>query len=372
MDFLAKFTVKEDLDQAIVDLKTQFAGFPVKHLLFFASPRHNSSRLAALMAEAFPGATTFGCTSFEEYCACRLHSGSISALAFGPGALEEFAVVAAENIDDNPGAMGAALDKLETALGRGLSSLEADRYFGMILFDGNPVNNIVEFIASSGDRSDITFIGGCASDFFTFSDTALYLDGQRHRRAALLAIIKPKGKFALLKTQNAVPTSKTFIVTRFDDNRRVLTALDNRPAVEVYAEALGLTPGELTPTILGGNPLGIVVDGEPFIRAIDSFVPGGGIKLIYPLQEGLPVSVFRSTDLLETTTEALAEKRRELGDFRAVVDFDCALRSLVLKRTRQVNEYGDLFKGAEMIGFSTYGEAFIGFSTQASVMALFG
>jgi Uncharacterized conserved protein len=371
MDFLAKHSVKKDAKEAVDDLAKQFSGQAIKQLMFFASSRFKSDNIGKLMADAFPGVVTFGCTSFEEYSGCKLYDGSIAAMAFGPDAFDEFVVTVADDIEHNPDGINNALTRLEKDLAKDIATLDYTEYFGLILFDGDPVKNIDTIIASSGDRSDIVFIGGCASDHFTHSDTALFLNGVKYNRAAMLAIIKPKKPFALFKTQNAVSTGKEFMVTGSDEDRKILKTLDGRPAVEVYAEALGLKPEQLTPSILGRHPLGIVNFNEPFLRAIDSLVPGGGIRLIYPLEEGVPVSVFSTTDLIETTAHSLAEKHKEIGPFRAVINFDCALRSIVLKNSGDLDKYGKLFGDAEMIGFSTYGEAYISFSTQTAVMAVF-
>lgn len=371
MDFLARHSIKKDAKEAVNDLAEQFSGQPIRQLMFFASSRFNADNIGKLVAEAFPSVVTFGCTSFEEYSGCKLYDGSIAAMAFGPDAFDEFVIATADDIEQSPASIHEALTYLEKDLAKDIASLDYTEYFGLILFDGDPVKNIDTIIASSGDRSDIVFIGGCASDRFTHSDTALFLNGEKYNRAALLAIIKPKRPFALFKTQNAVSIGKEFMVTGSDEDRKILKSLDNRPAVEVYAEALGLKPGQLTPSILGQHPLGIVNFNKPFLRAIDSLVPGGGIRLIYPLEEGIPVSVFKTTDLVNSTAESIAKKRKEIGPFRAVINFDCALRSIVLKNSGDLDKYGKLFGDAEMIGFSTYGEAYIGFSTQTAVMAVF-
>ncbi len=371
MDFMAKHSIKKDAKEAVDDLAEQFSGQSIRQLMFFASSRFDAEQIATLMAEAFPGAVTFGCTSFEEYNSGKLYDGSISAMAFGPEAFDEFVITLADDIEQNPEGIHNALTRLENDLGKNIAHLDYTEYFGLILFDGDPVKNIDTIIASSGDRSDIIFIGGCASDNFTHADTALFLNGKKYNRAALLAIIKPRRPFALFKTQNAVSTGKEFIVTGSDEDRKILKTLDGRPAVEVYAEALGLTPSQLTPAILGQHPLGVMNFNEPFLRAIDSLVPGGGIRLIYPLEEGIPVSVFNTVDLVGTTAHSLEEKRKEIGEFRAVINFDCALRSIVLKNSGELGKYGKLFSEGEMIGFSTYGEAYISFSTQTAVMAVF-
>jgi len=59
-----------------------------------------------------------------------------------------------------------------------------------------------------------------------------------------------------------------------------------------------------------------------------------------------------------------------IGSISAIVCFNCILRTLELKEKKQTEKYGSLFKDIPTVGFSTYGESFIGHINQTAVMLL--
>ena len=54
-----------------------------------------------------------------------------------------------------------------------------------------------------------------------------------------------------------------------------------------------------------------------------------------------------------------------------MLNFHCILRTLELKSKHQTEAYGRLFSDIPTIGFSTYGEAYLGHINQTSTMLLF-
>ncbi len=370
MDFLAKYTTEKDVRNAIEDLKKQFAGFPVKLLIYFASTNYDNSYISAIMPEAFPDATVFGCSSYAEIVNAGIHHNSIAAMAFSQDAFETAAVTVAKNISSDPWSLEKAFARLEKQLDAKVMDLNYKEYFGVTLFDGGSAG-IEHFLERIGNLSDITFIGGYASDNFTFADVKVFFDGQTHSDAAILAILKPKHAFSLLKTQSAVPTEHSFLVTSADERNKIIHTLDNRPAVEVYAEAMGMSVDELTPEVFLYHPFGLMVEGQPFIRTIKQKLDNGGVELFCGVKDGLRLRLMKPSDIVERTAKDLAAAGKSLKTIRAILDFDCAHRALMLAESKKYPEYAKLFEGIETVGFSTYGEAYIGFINQTSVMALF-
>ena len=372
MDFLAKFAEADTASDAARKLKEECTGFPVRQLLYFASPAFGAEETAKAVKDAFPGAVTLGCTCYDCMQALNGSNRAIAAMAFGPEAFSRFAVTVAENIEQDPLAMEKALLRLQDEIGETIADLDYRSWFGMVIFDGR-ASNTESFVASAGNRTDITFVGGYASDFLTFKDIAVYRDDTAHRGAALVAIAKPKGKFALLKTQSAAIGARTFMVTGSDEKKKILKTLDGRPAMDVYAEALGMKPADIDAAVFRNNPFGVMAVGEPFIRAISVATGDGGLRLFCSLKEGVPVTLLKTTDIIEETARALEEKRRQLGgSIKAAVVFDCVLRNIEIHEENKFESYAGLFNGIQSIAFSTFGEAYIGLVTQTAVMILFG
>lgn len=370
MDFLARSATAESAQDAVAQLVSGFAGFPVKAIVFFASSFYDNTEIAPLMLGAFPGAKVFGCSSYAEIAGNGIHFNSITAMAFSESALDDFAIAVVEDMCVDHSSLGKAFSSLERQLGRKMMDLDYKKYFGITLFDG-AAPGIENFLERIGNLCDITFIGGYASDDFSFANVRVYYDGKTYTNAAILAVLKPRHGFKLLKTQSALPTDHSFLVTGADEANKIIHTLDNRPAVEVYAEAMGLTTDQLTDKIFLYNSFALMADGKPFIRTIRRPTGDGGVQLFCAVKEGLRLRFMKPSDVVESTRRDLAEARKEIGKIRAVLDFDCAHRAMMLADVDRYADYIKLFDGMETAGFSTYGEVYIGFINQTSVFALF-
>jgi hypothetical protein len=65
------------------------------------------------------------------------------------------------------------------------------------------------------------------------------------------------------------------------------------------------------------------------------------------------------------------EARKAAGAIAGMIDFQCILRTLQLRDEQRCDRYGEIFEGIPAIGFSTYGEAYLGHMNQTSTMLVF-
>ncbi|MDR1533886.1 MAG: FIST C-terminal domain-containing protein [Planctomycetota bacterium] len=372
MRILSKSARADNPEQAIRSLQAAYAGFPVRTLFFFASSRYTHPGLAELVRDAFPGALTIGCSSYGELAANGINYGGVSALAFAPDALEIAATAVVKGISAGPEGVVPARAELERRIGSKLIDLDYRKYFGIALFDGSS-QHIEAVMDRLGDSTNLTFIGGFASDDFSMTGIRQYLNGETFTDAAVLTVLKPAGPFALLKTQSADRMPANFVVTRANQKDRVILELDNRPAADVYAENLGVARGDIRDETFLMHPFGLMAAEEPFIRAIHRILPDGGIQLFCSVRSDQRLFLMRTGDIVAKTSAILAEKRRILGGgVRAILDFDCAHRFMTLQLEKRIPEYAALFQGIETAGFASFGECYIANVNQTSVMALFG
>ena len=87
--------------------------------------------------------------------------------------------------------------------------------------------------------------------------------------------------------------------------------------------------------------------------------------------EGMELSILQSTDMIKDTQEAIANKIKEIGPIAGLINFHCILRTLELEQKKLTKEYGNIFKNIPTIGFSTYGEEYIGHVNQTSTILVF-
>ncbi|MGD9209353.1 MAG: hypothetical protein PVI90_01185, partial [Desulfobacteraceae bacterium] len=71
------------------------------------------------------------------------------------------------------------------------------------------------------------------------------------------------------------------------------------------------------------------------------------------------------------TKKAIEKKMVEMGSISAIINFHCILRTLELEKKNTIDDYGRLFTKIPTIGFSTYGETFLGHINQTSTMLVF-
>ena len=193
----------------------------------------------------------------------------------------------------------------------------------------------------------------------------MFVDGKVYSNAAVLLLMEPTNGYEILKTQSFIPTDQKLTPTKVDEKRRMVIEFNGKPATEAYAEVLGITVDELVQN-LGEHPVGLVFDEQNFFVRSPQRVEGTSILFYCAIKEGLELTILRSGDIVEGTKADL----QKCGEVGAIVDFCCCLRTLELKRKEQLPDYSLIFGDTPTIGFSTYGESYIGHINQTSTMLL--
>jgi hypothetical protein len=118
------------------------------------------------------------------------------------------------------------------------------------------------------------------------------------------------------------------------------------------------------------NPIGLIDEDNLFVRSPQQ-VDGDSILFYCNILEGMELTLLKSGDIVADTRKAIADKLRAFGPISGLINFHCILRTLELKHQNATGEYGKVFKDIPTIGFSTYGEEFLGHINQTSTMLLF-
>lgn len=355
------------LERCIETLITGFRGFDPSLLVFFASSRFGES-VSPTMARAFPDATLFGCSTAGELTSGRMTTGSISAMGFSREAVGEVCVRVVERLGAN-GDVSGAFRAFERHFAISPHDMEPAHYVGIVLVDGlcGGEERLMDRI---GDLTMVPFIGGSAGDDLEFKKTLVFADGKSYTNAAILALLRPRLPFACIKTQSFVPRREKLVVTSAHEASRQVVSFNGIPAVRAYAEALGVPPEEVARHFMH-NPLGLVVDGIPFVRSPQR-VQGDSLLFYCGVKEGMELALLESTDIIADTRAALERAKSRVGTISGLLVFDCILRTLELRQRGLTAAYGRLFGDVPTAGFSTYGEQYIGHINQTATMLLFG
>ncbi len=85
----------------------------------------------------------------------------------------------------------------------------------------------------------------------------------------------------------------------------------------------------------------------------------------------MQLHLLQSTDIVADTRKAIEDRQAALGRFRGLINFHCILRTLELEQSGRVDDYARVFEDTPTIGFSTYGEQYLGHVNQTSTMLAF-
>jgi len=354
------------LPDAVQDLRAQVQGPSPKVVFFFASDSYEGATLSRQMQDAFPSACVVGCSTAGEIAGSML-SGSVAAMFLGDDIVEDAAVAVVEKLSKGID-IQAAFRRLEDHFHAGPSAWDFQKYVGVVLVDG--LSGAEErLLEKLGDSTDVFFVGGSAGDDLKFKATHVYAGGVSSTDSAALLLLRLRKGFEIVKTQSFRPMGKTLTATEVDEPRRTVLAFNHKPALEAYAEALGIPSSEAAARFFE-HPLGLMVDGEPFVRSPQR-ADGGSIVFYCQIKQGMELEVLEATDIVADTRQAIEARKAAMGEIRGLIDFQCILRTLQLRNEKRCAEYASIFDGIPSAGFSTYGEAYLGHLNQTSTILLF-
>jgi hypothetical protein len=354
-------------------LRTGLAGTPAGVVLFFAAADYLPEDLAGPLTAAFPEATVLGCSTAGEFTDSAWGSGGVSAIALPTSLVVRSAAALVDLSADPATGVGAGVGAIEAALGTELRTLDPTRHLGLVLIDGvhGAEEAVNEALGNAAPLLDV--VGGSAGDNLVFEQTWVAVGDQVSRCGAALVVCETTGPFTVLKTCTFTPSTTKLRVTRADVQARIVYEFDGRPAPQAYADAIGVHPQDLGTEAFMAHPLGLMVDGAPFIRSPQLLTADGGIRFYCQILDGMEVEVMQPGDIIAETAAALDTALATLdGTASAGVLFNCILRRLELDAKGETQTFVDTFKDVPLAGFHTYGESWLGHMNQTLTGVLFG
>ena len=369
MNIQTSYSNQSSSKEAAAEIKEKLQPLSPKMVLYFSSSIYPSEEISREMHAAFPGATTFGCTTAGEIVSGKMLKNSVVAMGFNSKVIGDVRIEVLTGLRQR---VAEGVDSAFAAFGKhyGTSMFDADpaKYVSIVLVDGlsGSEEKLMDEIT---DRTNVNFIGASAGDDLKFKSTWVFANGEAYSDAAVLALLKPGVPFDFIKTQSFVSMQKTLIPTKVRREQREVLEFNNRPAAQAYAEAVGTTVDKL-PDAFMTNPLGLMVGGELYVRSPQQ-VQGNSVKFYCAVNKNMELQLLSSRDIIEGTQKALEEKRGKVKQIEGLVNFNCILRTLELEKKGQADDYGKLFADIPTIGFSSYGEEFNRHINQTSTMLVF-
>jgi len=354
-------------------LKRDLAGRTASAVLFFASAGYDGAALAGPLTQAFPDAVVMGCSTAGEFTDGVDGVGGVSAMALPEGLVVRSAASITQLGDDVAASTDALIGELEGKLGGRLRDLDPRRHLGLVLIDGlHGAEELVnERLGVAAPVLDV--VGGSAGDDLAFERTWVSLGSEVSYQGLALLVLEVSAPFQVIKSCSFTPTGKVLRITAADVPNRTVLEFDGQKALDVYAQALGKDPAQVGQDEFIAHPVGLMIDGHPWIRSPQQVTAEGGLKFYAQILEGMEVELMQSGDLAAETAVAIQEARATLGgEASGAVMFNCILRRLEMDQKKQHAEFLAAFGGIPMAGFHTYGETWLGHINQTLTGVVFG
>ena len=354
-----------DLGKAVAEVVRDIADKDARLIVYFASTAYPPTLLAPAMAAAFPGVLTVGCTTAGEIVSGRMLQGSLVAMALGSDLIVRAeARLLSRVAEDARAGVAAAFSELSRSFGYDVGKMDPERHVGLILADG--LSGAEERLMDAiGDGTNVSFVGGSAGDDLKFQQTRVFLGGSAVSDAAIVVIIEAAVPFQILKTQSFRVLPTRLVATKVNEPMRRVIEFNGEPAALAYAKATGVRPEQANARFMT-NPLGLLAGDEIFVRSPQR-IEGGSVYFYCSIVEGTELALLESTDIIADTQKEVASVK----DALAILDFDCILRTLELREKGHCDRYASIFAKTPTLGFSTYGEEYIGHINQTSTMLVF-
>jgi hypothetical protein len=364
----------EAVDQLTTTLLDGLGGHQAAAVLYFASSVYDPTEIAGPLSDRFPSAAVIGCSTAGEFTDAHTGTGGISAVALPRGLLTKATAVLGDLSTDVVTGTDTAVQTIEDHLGQRLRDLDPTRHLGFVLIDG--MHGAEELVNERLGNAAPTLntVGGSAGDDLTFDHTWVAVGDHVSQQGVAFMVCAVDVPIRIVKTCSFTPApGKPLRITTADAPNRTVLEFDGRPAATVYAEAIGVPVDQLDASVWMKHPVGLMIDGQPWIRSPQTVTPEGGIKFYAQILEGMEVHVMNPGDLVGETATAIAAAGRDLGGHSSgAVWFNCILRRLELDANRLNDEFLAALGQVPAAGFHTYGETWLGHVNQTLTGVLFG
>lgn len=367
----SSFSTKLTEEEVVLDLKSQLNINNIKLIIFFASSNFNQYKISSLMQENFAECIVVGCSTAGELVSGEMLKNSVVAMAINSNIISDVKIEVVRDMKEGLD-LEKAFTSFEEYYSESLYSMNSEKYIGMTLIDGLSMKEekVMDLI---GNRTNVFFIGGSAGDDNRFIKTYVSANGHAYNDSLILLLLKinDNAEFSIIKTQSFEALEHVFIASKVNEEKRQVIEFNNKPAIVEYANAVEVSSVEEAPKYFMTNPLGLIVGESDFFVRCPQRVVETNMSFYCNILEGMEVKLLKSTNIIDDTKTAIEKKISEFGEFDGIINFQCIHRTLELERKNLLNQYAGIFKDVPTIGFSAYGEQFIGHLNYSSVMLVF-
>lgn len=363
---------REDSVEAIDEATMTWAADLKPEIVFaFASTKQDAGAVARTLAERYPNAIVVGCSTTGEHVGGEHSKGALALTALCESGVRWAATVIRGLASFDDAGASVTTRSLFGDLGVNVDDFAPEEFFCLWFIDGLRAKEEVVGALIADALEGVRLVGGSAGDDLAFKQTVVIYGGEAITDAAVLLMGHAKGRFEILKHQHFTTTTRRLVVTKVDAAERRIYEIDGLPAVEAYANALGLATDAVTSDVTFMNPVTFSCNGEIYVRSVQRLEPDGSMVFFCAVEEGMVLEIGSHHDMCASLASDF-ERITARGPFDFMLGFNCILRALEADKIGAVDRLGELWRGAarSSLGFDTYGEVLDGIHINQTLVAI--
>ena len=328
-------------------------------IIWFSATRHSASAIGTLLADMAPDLTYCGCSTTGEITPAGMQDHGFIAILMPQ---KWFSVQTL--LMDDVSTLGMEMIAKMTSEARTefLATLdsvpEKSSLFALNLIDGLSYSEETVAVAINRGLDGIPLIGGSAGDDLHFEITWQICNGYTCTRAAILTLIHCKLPCRVYSNNNFMPTEHKLVVTEADPDRRRVIEFNAEPAVNAYANAIGMDPNELDAGSFASYSVIVRFGGQHYCRSIQQVNDDQSLTFFCAIDNGMVLTVARSEGMVTSSRQAIEEIESDIGAIDIMFGFDCIYRKLDAQHRQTTHRIAALYQEKRFVGFNTYGEQF--------------
>lgn len=346
-----------DPQAAAANLREALQHADLGAVLFFCSADYDLPALARAIESAFPDIPVAGCTTSGELTPDGYAQGCVTAIGFNRHQfavstgliqrLDQFDLLEAQSL----------IDRLLTdCRGQAVAPIRGNT-FAMTLLDGLSALEEQVLVTVNSVLGSIPNFGGSAGDNEHLAFTHVYYRGEFYTDAAVLVLINTRCPFEVFSTVHMKEKQEKLVVTRADDQKRIVYELNAEPAALAYARAVGVSVEELDSTIFALNPIAVRIGDEFYVRSIQRVeMSDMSLSFYCAIEQGIVLTTMQAQDMQKDLEMRIGHINERIGRTQLTIGCDCFFRRLEAEKLGFEKSMSETLKRHHVIGFNTYGE----------------
>ncbi len=384
MYIITASSTKENYKEAISEIVDEVnrQDFKPQQMLYFLSMNYPQESTAQEIKSQFNDCECFGITSGGgEYYDDKFYEHSITCMFFGENVFEDIQCLTID-FSDYMQSMTLIRGDLYKYFGKVDLQQESDKYFALSLVNiasQQFIDRLDDFIEKFPSYLNITSLGGVSTAVGDDkTDSCIHINGKIYTNHIAMIFIKYCAKFDIIFTHNHLPTNQMLTPTVFGKNRRIVKEFNNMPAIDAYAQAIGIDKkhiNHINQEVFQKYTLAY----EPaldclFTVQIKQVLPDGSLEFYARIQSYSEYNVMSTGDIWFETKKALLRKfendkvEDKYNKLIGVVEFTCVSRTNALKQENRMEHLTKLFDFVPHIGISSMGEIYMSLVSYTSVL----